>query len=314
MPGPDPVMLFIGPQGSGKTLAAKLFKMIVDPDDDDTRVKILDNLSAIGDKLSDDFCRASHHFLQIITTICQLVPNQDLVDRTIVFDFKPIPDKDRIPETKILAWLRNDLPAIMLWLYSGVSSALKQYQDVELQSYPRLADFVQASVAACPGLKMDVGEFISAMDKNRVDLIERSLNQNPVSAAVLDFMDTLEENSWSGTGSELLHTLNDKVGEDIKQHGNWPSRPNKLSGMLNRALPFLRTRGIDILWGKSGQRSITLVKLQPDSKDQPSVQTSITDFVERSSHEDPMPRNWAAGEDETEDLSASAVETEEVSA
>ena len=34
MPGPKPVMLFIGPQGSGKTLAAKIFRMIVDPDND----------------------------------------------------------------------------------------------------------------------------------------------------------------------------------------------------------------------------------------------------------------------------------------
>ena len=106
--------------------------------------------------------------------------------------------------------------------------------------------------------------------------------------------------------------LGNKVDDDIKSHSNWPGKPNKLSGMLNRALPFLRTRGIDILWGKSGQRSITLIKLQPDSKDQPSVQTSMADFVERSSHEETIPLNWAADEAKTEELSASASETEEI--
>jgi len=308
MPGPNPVMLFIGQQGSGKTTAAKIFRMIVDPNDTGTRVKILDNLSAIGDKLSDDLCRASHHFVQIITTISQLVPNQDLIDRTIVFDLTQISDENRIPETKLLAGLKNDMPAIMFWLYSALASALERYQEIELQSYPRLADFIQAAIAACPGLGFKGPEITSAVDKNRIDLVERSLNQNPVSAAVLDFMDSIEENSWSGTGTELLQALNEKVEEDIRQHGSWPSKPNKLSGMLNRALPFLRTRGIDILWGKSGQRSIALVKLQADSKDEPSVQTSIADFVERSSHKDPIPRNWAADEDETEELSASASE------
>ena len=281
MPGPKSVMLFIGPQGSGKTLAAKIFRMIVDPDNTSDKVKILDNESTISGKLSDDLCRASHDRSSLVTTINDQMPNQDLVDRTIVFDLEPIADTARWPETKILAELKEDLPAIMWWIFRGLSVAQQNYQDIKLDSYPRLADFVQAVVAACPGLDMDAGEFLEALARNRIDSVERSLNQNPVSAAILDFMDSFEEGSWSGTGTALLELLNKDVDGDIKKHSNWPSKPNKLSAMLNRAAPFLKTRGLDIQWAKSGQRSITLAKRLPEGQE--SSQASMVEFYERQS-------------------------------
>ena len=313
MPGPDPLMLFIGPQGSGKTLASRIFRMIVDPGDSGNRVSVLDNLSAISGKLSDDLCRTSHSLISLITTISPSVPNQDLVDRTIVFDFQQIPDDKRIPETKLLASLEKDRPFIMWWLFSAVSSALKHYQSVDLASYPRLADFVQAVVAACPGLDINVDDFMRALAQNRNDLVERSLNQNPVSAAVLIFMDALEENSWSGTATELLEVLTEKVGDDIKLHGNWPSRSNKLSEMVNRSLPFLQTRGIDVMWGKSGQRSITLMKMIDVSEEQPSDQTTMADFIERQDTEETA-SYWAGSETEAKVDSFSNAENEAVSA
>lgn len=311
MPGPDPLMLFIGPQGAGKTWASRIFRMIVDPGDTGNRVRVLDNLSAISGKLSDDLCRASHSWISLITTISPSVPNQDLVDRTIVFDFQQIPDDNRNPETKLLASLEKDLPFIMWWLFSAVSSALKQYQSVDLASYPRLADFVQAVVTACPGLDINVDDFMRALAQNRNDLVERSLNQNPVSAAVLIFMDALEENSWSGTATELLKVLTEKVEDDIKQHGNWPSRSNKLSEMVNRSLPFLQTRGIDVMWGKSGQRSITLMKMIDVSEEQPSDQTTMADFIERQDTEETA-SHWAGSETEAKVDSFSNVENEKV--
>ena len=255
--------------------------MIVDPDNINNRVRVLDNLSAIGGKLSDDLCRASHDLISLITTICQLLPNQDVVDRTIVFDVEPIADTARMPETKIIADFKKDRPAIIWWLFKALSAAQQHYQDVELESYPRLADFVQAVVAACPGLEMNPTDFLEALDRNRVDSVERSLNQNPVSAAILDYMDSIEEDSLSGTATALLELLNNNVDDDIKQHSNWPSKPNKLSAMLNRAAPFLRTRGLDIQWAKSGQRSIALIKLQDESEEQESNQESMVEFNER---------------------------------
>jgi hypothetical protein len=281
MPGPNPVLLFTGPQGSGKTSLVNIFRMIVDPDNASERIQILDNVSTINGKLSDDLCRASHDRISLVTTINDQMPNQDLVDRTIVFDLETIADTSREPETKILAELKEDLPLIMWWLFRALSAAQQNYQDVELDSYPRLADFVQAVVAACPGLGMDVGEFLEILDRNRIDSVERSLNQNPVSAAILNYMDSIEEDSLSGTATALLELLNNNVDDDIKQHSNWPSKPNKLSAMLNRAAPFLMTRGLDIQWAKSGQRSITLIKLQDESEEQESNQESMVEFNER---------------------------------
>ena len=104
--------------------------------------------------------------------------------------------------------------------------------------------------------------------------------------------------------SSSIEVLTEKVENDIKLHGNWPSRSNKLSEMVNRSLPFLQTRGIDVMWGKSGQRSITLMKMIDVSEEQPSDQTTMADFIERQSHEDTV-IDLSSGGDEVQAVSDS---------
>ncbi len=65
------------------------------------------------------------------------------------------------------------------------------------------------------------------------------------------------------------------------------------------------------MWGKSGQRSITLMKMLAESEEQPSVQTTMADFVERQSHEDTVIDLLS---DENEAPAVSASDQEEVPA
>lgn len=275
LPGPNPVMILVGEQGSGKTFLAKLFQMIVDPADTGERVRIIDNISGIGDRLSDELCRESHQRVIIVTTICDLMPNQDLVDRTILFTMKPIPNSERKTEAELRTSFKANLGGIMYVIALALSEVAKNFNKIK-KSYPRLADFTHVCTAAassCESLGFNDGEFMTALVDNRVNAIERSLNDNPVSAAIIDFMDKLEEGSWSGTATELLAMLKEDAPGDVTGNSNWPSKPNKLSGMVRRATPFLRAKGLDVEWGKSGQRSISIVKI-PASQGE-SYQTDL---------------------------------------
>ena len=84
------------------------------------------------------------------------------------------------------------------------------------------------------------------------------------------------------------------------------SKPNKLSAMLNRAAPFLRTRGLDIQWAKSGQRSISLVKIKPEPEEQESGNESMVEFNERQTAANADEETGAqVSSNEAEDLSVS---------
>ena len=74
--------------------------------------------------------------------------------------------------------------------------------------------------------------------------------------------------------------------------------------MLNRAAPFLKTRDLDIQWAKSGQRSITLIKLQDESEEQESSQESMVEYHEHQT---------AANADEESETPVSADELGAVS-
>lgn len=263
LPGPNPVMIFVGDQGVGKTFLANFFKMIIDPAGTGERVRILDNISGIGGNLSDSLCRESHDHLLIVTTIADdLMLNQDLVDRTIVFHLSALPNHDRRPESMLLGKIREDLGAILHHIATALSEVAKNNNTIQA-FYPRLADlthYCTAAASTCHSLGFNANEFIAALVSNRANAVERSLNDNPVSAAIINFMDELGEDRWKGTAEELKNKLEEVVSQDIQSHSSWPSKPNKLSGMLRRATPFLRTVGLNIEWGKSGQRSITIEK------------------------------------------------------
>lgn len=284
LPGPNPVMIFVGEQGSGKTFLANIFQMIVDPARTGERVRILDNISVIGDKLSDELCRESHNRVIIATTICDLMPNQDLVDRTILFNLRPIKNSERQPESKLRAYLAVNLGGIMQVIALALSQVAKNYHNINI-SYPRLADFTHCCMAAassCQSLGFNEGEFMTALISNRANGIEQCLNDNPVSAAIIFFTESYG-NNWTGTATALHAKLKEIAPLEMKNHSNWPSKPNKLSAMIRRAAPFLRTKGIEVSRGKSGERTITITRL--DDKAAESAE-QIEDAVNHQSESD----------------------------
>jgi hypothetical protein len=65
-----------------------------------------------------------------------------------------------------------------------------------------------------------------------------------VASAVRAFVDGRE--TWSGTATDLLGSLNSVVDERQLDRRSWPKAPNALSGKLTRAAGHLRKVGIHI--------------------------------------------------------------------
>ena len=139
-----------------------------------------------------------------------------------------------------------------------LSEALRNLHQTKLEGAPRMADFAQWITAAEPSLPWEPGQFLAEYKNNRKVVEDLALEAEPVSMALIEMM--AERDEWSGTASELLSVLSDRVRRELKRLAVWPKAPHILSSSLKRSAGFLRARGIEIEWGKSGTRKIRITK------------------------------------------------------
>lgn len=89
-----------------------------------------------------------------------------------------------------------------------------------------------------------------------------SIKEDPFIKAIICLIET--NGDWEGSGTELLKTLNKTVSSDTKRKFMWPKQPNKLSGMLSKAVPILNKENIEIERSKSGSRKIAIRRILVD--------------------------------------------------
>jgi hypothetical protein len=277
--GPYPVLDLEGEQGSAKSTTAKLVKALVDPTKPTLRAAprenrdlmiaarngwclAYDNLSGISDWLSDAMCRLAtgggfstrtlytndeeelfdSQRPQILNGIADPAERDDLRDRSVILTLPPISDRNRKTEEEFWAHFAAVSPLILGALYTAASGALKRYPATKLERQPRMADFAKWTVAAEPTVGWKAGSFLAAYSDNRQTAVAAILEGSPVAAVLLDWA----PDEWTGTATELLKTLEGRVGDDCRKHPEWPRQANVLSRTLNRVAPALRKAGLDI--------------------------------------------------------------------
>jgi hypothetical protein len=120
-----------------------------------------------------------------------------------------------------------------------------------------MADFALWATA-CESAFRPAGTLETAYSNNRRDAIENIVDADPVAAHVREIM--LDRAQWTGSASDLL-----QVG--INRSG-WPKSPRALAGRLRRAQTFLRTLGIEIVFGREGRfgtRTIRITAIEHDT-------------------------------------------------
>ena len=130
---------------------------------------------------------------------------------------------------------------------------------VRLQWLPRMADFA-LWVAACETGFRPAGAFEAAYSNNRRDAIENIVEADPVAARVREIM--ADRSQWVGSASDLLLAAADVAGNPmVGNRSGWPKNPRALAGRLRRAQPFLRTLGIEIVFGREGRLGTRTIRI-----------------------------------------------------
>ena len=284
--GPHPIMAFRGEQDTAKSYTQKLLRDIVDPTKLKNRrpakkvedlmiaasnnwVVSFDNMSKIGDDLSDDLCcvatgggiakRTQHTDEdETILEVCRpiimngienIITRPDLLDRSIYITLHTIPPESRVPEVKLLEKFNKKMPKILGALLDLAVIALQKQDEIVLNEPYRMAGFVKFATA---GLGDEGDAFQTAYKVNKKYTSEESIADNYLVVRLREFIPQWcrnrtmygEEPCWQGIASKLLDDL--KYGLDDTHAALLPRAPNALSSSLTRLTPPLRTIGIKV--------------------------------------------------------------------
>ena len=296
IPGiPRPMLILYGPQGSGKSLAMEFLRMIIDPTQT-PRLKIptnekdlvqnldhhyfvsFDNLSDIKPEISDMLCRAvtgeSSEYRSLYSDDGAVIRNykrcivlnginiagerEDLLDRSILMPLSPFEYGKRSDETFLRNKFEKSIPSILGGILDIMVNAINLYPSVELENFPRMADFAKWGYAIAESLGDQGNEFLKLYESDINDRIMETIHSTPIASAIIELMK--QRNYWSGTPSELLSDLN-HIAEthNIVKGTEWPNDPAWLTKRINRLHTTLEHSGIKYENShKNGARLITL--------------------------------------------------------
>jgi hypothetical protein len=93
------------------------------------------------------------------------------------------------------------------------------------------------------------------------------LLDDPVAAAVIEFMTRPPGLMWRGTPAELLKELDALVGQRSSYARDWPENAIALSKRLRALEGGLARQGLDIETGRGRQRWISIARVGGSSHD-----------------------------------------------
>jgi hypothetical protein len=278
--GPYPLLSLVGAQGSAKSTRARVLKRVIDPDAAELRFLTrnfedlmltannawclaFDNVTEIWDTVSAALCVIStggalvrrkkytnedETFLTakrpcILTSIAEVVTQNDLLDRTILINVPMILKENRRYEKEFWEEFEQVRGRIFGGLLNLLCETLRILPEVELKEAPRMADFARLGVAVERALGLAPGLFLQAYEETRMHSIVQSLESSPVAGAIIRLMSA--EAEWSGRAGELLAKLNE-LTQFVDKSEDWPKKPRGMTNALNDLEPDLLRAGIKI--------------------------------------------------------------------
>jgi len=308
--GPYPVLAIAGEQGSAKTVLSKLLRAVIDPSVAPVRapprderelfiaasnghILAFDNLSGLPPWLSDTLCRltsggafSTRRLFSdqdeilfaaarpiILNGIEDVITRPDLADRAIVLRLTPIAEGQRRAEHALWREFELARPHILGALLDAAAHGLRMLPQVCLKRLPRMADFALWATA-CESAFSPAGAFEAAYSNNRRDAIENIVDADPAAALVREMM--ADRAQWTGSASDLLQVGANRSG--------WPKNPRALAGRLRRAQTFLRTLGIEIVFGREGRFGTRTIRITAIGENQMHDTVSTVSRVSDNEH------------------------------
>lgn len=293
--GPYPVLVLSGEQGSAKSTFTAILRLLVDPNvaslrampRDDRELFIaarnghllaFDNLSNLSTATSDTLCRLANggsfavrklftdqdevlfHAARpvVLNSIDDIVSRADLADRSLFITLEAITEAQRKSEQELWQEFNTIAPVILGALLDAMSIGLERLPATHLDQLPRMADFALWGKACEAGLWRD-GAFVAAYQENRREVIDQVIEGNPVASGIRALMH--QHKVWTGTATQLLAALKERVDNPVWGSKNWPKTPQTLSGQLKRSKTFLHKTGIDISFSREGHKRTRTIQI-----------------------------------------------------
>lgn len=299
---PHPAPSICGEQGTAKSTASKVFKLLVDPSEIDTATMpvnedrmhqmlskhhylIFDNVSWIQDWQSDVFCRAvtgqatalrklytdddDHIFKYKMCVgfngITYLATRSDLLDRSFALRLVPITDLQRLPEDEVDKLFESNRGGILGGMFDALSKAIEIYPKIKLVRLPRMADFTKWGCAIAEGLGYTQEDFLRVYYTKIEESNMNAIDANPVAGLIMELMKNRDV--WEGSPTELYNMLLDLLSQGGARAENVKglTSPRALGKIHDRLSPNLRKIGIDwrILPRTTKGRKHQIVKSNP---------------------------------------------------
>jgi hypothetical protein len=183
-----------------------------------------------------------------------------------------IPEDQRRTEKELCADFEKQRPAILGALLDAVSCALRNLNAVRFTKLPRMADSAVWVVAAEPKCPWPEGTFIAALEDQRRDADELVIESSLLAKAVTDYIE--RHGDLEGTATQILERLSAGREEKVLKDAAWPKAPSALGARLREVAPNLRRLGLEVQFGRDGQkRTIAIRKnrIPPETPSLPSL-------------------------------------------
>lgn len=322
--GPYPVFVTIGGQGRAKSTLHRMLRALIDPNKAAIRTlprdgrdlmiaasnswcAAFDNVSHLPDWQSDAICRLStgggfatrELYTDLDETILDLqrpvmlngieeiVTRADLLDRALLVLLPQIGKGRRRPEKVLWADFEQARPALLGAILDVLVVALTNEEAVQLDDYPRMADFAAWIVAAEPALPWQPGAFLAAYRANQENANDVTLEASPVAQAVRDFMKG-RTSPWVGTATELLGELETVVTEKTTKQKSWPGSGQTLSNQLRRLAANLEAVGIVSTFDLKikGRRALKLTRTEREGNEASQASQAFSSASEQGERGD----------------------------
>ena len=293
---PYPIIQFIGEGGTAKTTAAHLLVKLIDPSDLDAgisppkesralfvhaqkhHVVYLDNVTSLNAEQSADLSRlvqgAGHSERTnytdkdasvfrtaspiILTAIDSPTTKSDLVNRSIVINFKYISETERRVKEDILKSWAGVAPQLLGLSLDGLVAVLKNRAEVigspliKKKGLPRNADNAVALISMSKAFGWDEENMLDALLGNAQSEDRRIIEESPVAGRLISYLKYNSNLKFEGNHKELLEGLSAVYLQDLnalaqKSGGgtaqlpsDWPKGPRELSAQLKSVMPSLR--------------------------------------------------------------------------